>query len=98
MDPLQVVARSHHIVLWSRVSGYHPAHLNHLLYHARHLFDYGGCLCIHPMTELPFWRLPMRRRQQEARWARFAATQQTLLDEVRTQLPGTRPFASGPHM
>ncbi len=49
------------------------------------------------MTELPIWRLPMRRHQQEARWADFAATQQTLLDEVRTQLrlrgpPGNRDF------
>ncbi len=86
VDPLNVVARSHDIALWSRVSGYQLAYLDHLLYHARHFFDYGGCLCIYPMTELPFWRLPMRCRQQEARRADFAATHRTLLDEVRTQL------------
>ena len=28
MDPLQVVACSHDIALWSRVSGYHPAYLS----------------------------------------------------------------------
>ncbi len=97
MDPLQVVARSHDLVLWSRVSGYQPAYLHHLLYHARHLFDYGSCLCIYPMTELPFWRLPMRCREQDGRWADFAATHRTLLDDVRTQLrlrgpPGNRDF------
>jgi uncharacterized protein len=94
MDPLQVVTRSHDIVLWSRVSGYQPAYLNHLLYHVRHFFDYGGGLCIYPMTELPFWRLHMRRRQQKGRWADFAATHQRLLDEVRTQLPLRGPLGN----
>src|SRR5258708_713747 len=98
MDPLNVVARSHDIVLWSRVSGYRPAHLEHLLYHTRQFFDYGGGLCIYPMTELPFWRLHMQRREQEKRWADFAATHQTLLDEVRAQVRmrgplGNRAFA-----
>lgn len=86
MDPLNVVARSHDLVLWSRVSGYRPAYLDHLLYQTRQFFDYGGGLFIYPMTELPYWRLPMRRRMQEGRWADFAATCQPLLDEVREQL------------
>jgi len=98
MDPLNVVARSHDIVLWSRVSGYRPAYLDHLLYQARQFFDYGGALFIYPMTELPFWRLHMRRREGEARWADFAAAHQTLLDDVRAQLRlrgplGNRDFA-----
>jgi hypothetical protein len=100
MDPLNVVARSHDIVLWSRVSGYRPAYLDHLLYHERQFFDYGGALFIYPMTELPFWRLHMRRREQEARWASFATTHQQLLDDVRTQLRvrgplGNRDFTGG---
>jgi uncharacterized protein YcaQ len=86
MDPLNVVARSHDIVLWSRVSGYRPAYLEHVLYHTRQFFDYGGGLCIYPITELPFWRLHMQRYKQEPRWATFAETHQTLLDDVRTQL------------
>src|SRR5712691_12077751 len=48
MDPLNVVARSHDIVLWSRVSGYRPAYLEHLLYHTRQFFDYGGVLHQYP--------------------------------------------------
>jgi uncharacterized protein YcaQ len=32
MDPLNVVARSHDIVLWSRVIEYRPAYLDHALY------------------------------------------------------------------
>ncbi len=98
IDPLNVIARSHDLVLWSRVSGYQLAYLNHLLSHVRHFFDYGGGLCIYPMTELPFWRLRMRRREQEGLWADFATTHRTLLDEVRTQLRlrgplGNRDFA-----
>lgn len=103
MDPLNVVARSHDIVLWSRVSGYRPAYLDHLLYHVHRFFDYGGVLCIYPMTELPFWRLHMRRRTQEQHWADFAATHQTLLDEVCAQLRlhgllGNRDFAGQQHI
>lgn len=86
MDPLNVVARSHHIVLWSRVSGYQPAYLDHLLYQERQFFDYGGALHIYPMSELPFWRLHMQQRTHEKRWADFAAAHQALLDEVRAQL------------
>jgi uncharacterized protein len=98
MDPLNVVARSHDIVLWGRVSGYHPTYLDHLLYQARQFFDYGGALFIYPMTELPFWRLHMRRREREKRWADFVAAHQTLLDDVRAQLRlrgplGNRDFA-----
>ena len=86
MDPLNVVARGHDIVLWSRVIEYRPDYLDHVLYDKRQFFDYGGALFIYPMSELPFWRLPVRRREQEARWAAFAATHQTLLDDVRVQL------------
>ncbi len=86
MDPLNVVARSHDIVLWGRVSGYQPAYLDHLLYQERQFFDYGGALHIYPMSELPFWRLHMQRREYEARWADFASAHQALLDEVRAQL------------
>src|SRR5688572_20155609 len=57
MDPLNVVARSHDIVLWSRVLDYRPEFLDQLLYADRAFFDYGGGLFIYPMRELPYWRL-----------------------------------------
>ena len=63
VDPMTVVARSHDIVLWSRVAGYRPEYLQQVLYHDRLFFDYGGGLFIYPMDELPFWRLHMRRRE-----------------------------------
>jgi hypothetical protein len=100
MDPLNVVARNHDIVLWGRVAGYRPEYLDDLLYRERLFFDYGGGLFIYPMFELPYWRVPMRRRQSEARWAKFAAEHQPLLDavcdELRTRGPlGNRDFTGG---
>lgn len=98
MDPLQVVARSHDMVLWGRVAGYRPADLDVVMYEERRFFDYGGVLCIHPMTTLPHWRHHMERRKAEPRLARFAAEQaaviQRVRDDLRTRGPlGNRDFA-----
>ena len=100
MDPLNVVARSHDIALWGRVADYRPALLDHALYQRREFFDYGGGLFIYPMSELPHWRTPMRRREREPRWADFAAAHPALLDEVRGELRargplGNRDFTGG---
>src|SRR3712207_2985341 len=59
IDPLNVVARSHDIVLYGRVLDYEPAHLDTLLYTDRAAFDYGGTVMVHPMDELPYWRIVM---------------------------------------
>lgn len=94
MDPLNVVARSHDIVLWSRVGDYRPEFLDCLLYQERQFFDYGGGLFIYPMVELPYWRLSMKKREEEGRWALFAADHQELLDEVREQLRQRGPLGN----
>jgi hypothetical protein len=94
MDPLNVVARSHHIALWGRVRDYQPAQLDHVMYARREFFDYGGGLFIYPMRELPYWRLPMRRREREPRWADFAAAHPVLLDEMRAELRARGPLGN----
>lgn len=94
LDPLTVVARSHDIALWGRVLDYRPEYLDHALYRERAFFDYGGGLFVYPMAELPFWRLHMRRREREARWATFAAAHQALLDEVRAELRARGPLGN----
>jgi uncharacterized protein YcaQ len=83
MDPLTVVARSHDIVLWSRVAAYDTAFLDALLYQDRAFFDYGGHLDIYPIDELPYWWLHMQRRRAHPRQATFAAENAALLDQVR---------------
>jgi uncharacterized protein YcaQ len=82
IDPLNVVARSHDLTLWSRVANYQPGHLDSLLYEDRAFFDYGGTVMIYPMSELPYWRLIMRRRAEGKYWKEFAsAIQPTLLQK-----------------
>jgi uncharacterized protein len=40
LDPISVVARSHLLVLWSRLGRYDPADLEALLWRDRRLFEY----------------------------------------------------------
>jgi hypothetical protein len=94
LDPLNVVARSHDIALWGRVLDYRPEHLDGATYGERAFFDYGGNLHVYPMAELPFWRLPMRRRAEAGRWANFAAEHAALLDEVRAELRERGPLGN----
>jgi len=94
VDPLNVVARSHDLALSSRVAGYEPAQLDTLLYQDRAFFDYGACLMIYPMEELPYWRVHMRRRASHPRQAAFVAHHAALLDEVRAALRERGPLGS----
>ncbi len=94
MDPLVVIARSHDIVLHSRVLNYKPEYLDQLMYKERQFFDYGGGLFFYPISELPYWRLHMRRRAEEGRWAKFAAENQNLLEAVRKMLRARGPLGN----
>src|SRR5690606_41756208 len=63
LDPLQVVARSHDIALYSRVIDYQPGMWEIPTYRERRFFDWGGWLATRPMEELPHWRVVMRRER-----------------------------------
>ncbi|OUM97336.1 MAG: hypothetical protein BAA04_03155 [Firmicutes bacterium ZCTH02-B6] len=63
LDPLQVVARSHDIALYSRVIDYSPGMWEIPTYQERRFFDWGGWLATRPMEELPHWRVVMRRER-----------------------------------
>jgi uncharacterized protein len=72
LDPLQIVARSHDIKLYSRVLDYKPGLWENLTYTKRKFFDWGGWLAVRSMDELPYWRVVMRReRDGEQRWSRM---------------------------
>ena len=85
-DPLVVVARSHDIVLHSRVLDYKPDYLQQALYKDRKFFDYGGGLFIYPMTELPYWRIHMERRSHNKRVEDYVFTHEGLFEQMRTEL------------
>lgn len=101
LDPLVIVARSHDLMLHSRVADYRPEHFEHLAYRRREFFDWGGWLAVRPMSELPYWRTLMHRnRQHHPELGRTAKTYAGAIEEVRTALRerGTvsgRDFAAG---
>src|SRR5688572_27794296 len=63
LDPLQIIARSHDILLNSRVQEYTPGMWEEPAYRRREFFDWGGWLATRPMEELPHWRVVMRRER-----------------------------------
>lgn len=92
IDTLAVIERAHHHVLWSRVPGYEPSHLNALLREGRvfeHWFHAASCL---PMRDYRF-SLPMMAAVRDGRDRRFAradaAVMRQLMDRVRLDGPLT---------
>ena len=63
LDPLHIIARSHDITLHSRVLEYTPGLWENPAYQQRKFFDWGGWLAARPMSELPHWRVVMRRER-----------------------------------
>ena len=63
LDPLQIIARSHDILLHSRVIDYAPGLWEEVTYQQRRFFDWGGWLAARPMDELPHWRVVMHRER-----------------------------------
>lgn len=63
LDPLQMVARSQDISLYSRVINYKPELWENAAYNQRKFFDWGGWLAARPMDELPYWRVVMHRER-----------------------------------
>lgn len=85
-DPLSIGARSQDLVLAARVLDYRPEHLVELLYAARQAFEYGAAFYIFPMAELPYWRLHMRRRGVERRFAAMLQRDPGLLNAMREEI------------
>jgi len=53
LDPVAVIERNHHLVLWNRVGGYARVHLE-ALYHQRSLFEYWAQeRCLLPLEDYP---------------------------------------------
>jgi uncharacterized protein YcaQ len=63
LDPLQIIARSQDLALHSRVLDYSPGLWEKPTYEQRKFFDWGGWLAVRPMSELPHWRVAMRRER-----------------------------------
>ena len=67
MDPTAAVARTEHLVLWSRLGDYDRDELARLLWEERALFEWRAF--IYPLRDLPLWRSRMKRFAVDSRWA-----------------------------
>jgi len=92
IDPLSVVAHSHDLALQARVLDYQPDFLDELLFKDHAAFDYGGAVFIHPIQELPYWRVVMERNRRRERWATFAEQHSGAIAEVRAAITERGPL------
>jgi len=97
LDPISAVARSHLLVLQSRLGPYDPAHLDALLWRERRLFEYWGHAASIVLTEDYPFHSPMMRAYATAdsgwgrrlrAWAEENATlREHILDRLRDEGP-----------
>src|SRR6267378_7339430 len=66
LDPTSVVARSHLLVLWSRLGAYDPADVARLIYRDQRLFEWRAF--VYPTNHLPFYQLAMRSTAKHPYW------------------------------
>ena len=95
LDPLVAIARSHDIVLHSRVLDYKPEYLQQVAYEDRQFFDYGGWLAMYPMSNLPYFRYHMEQRSHGAYVQHHVPNgHQEVLEQVRSELRTRGPLGN----
>jgi len=64
-DPIQVVARAHDHIVWSRNSGYQSGQIDELLKNERTIFEhFTHDACVLPVAMLPYWKIQFKRKAQ----------------------------------
>jgi uncharacterized protein YcaQ len=99
LDTISVVARSHYLVMLSRVGLYDPADLDALLYPDRSLFEsWAHAACLIPVADYPFFAplIQARRQQPPEHWIerRLGDDPQGVLDAVLAEVRQRGPLAS----
>jgi uncharacterized protein YcaQ len=99
LDTISVVARSHYLVMLSRVGLYDPADLDALLYPDRSLFEsWAHAACLIPIEDYPFFAplIQARRQQPPEHWIerRLGDDPQGVLDAVLAEVRQRGPLAS----
>ncbi|MEQ9694891.1 crosslink repair DNA glycosylase YcaQ family protein [Shimia sp. SDUM112013] len=92
LDTIQVVARAHHHILWSRNQNYREPMLDRLLARDRAVFEhFTHDASVLPMEFLPMWRRQFRRKQAQldrAGWFRGlpdATEREKIKDRIRRE-------------
>jgi len=100
LDPLQTVARSHTLVVFSRVGPYDIADLDQLIYHDKKLFEYWAHAASHVLTEdYPIHSLRMREYAKtddawHARIAEWIDANKKLRDMILREIKRDGPLSS----
>jgi uncharacterized protein len=94
MDPISVVARPEHLVLYSRLGRIDADELDRLIWHQRKLFEWDAF--IWPIEDLPLVRARMRfRRATENAWTReFLVANARLRRQLLRELERNGPMLS----
>jgi len=62
-DPIQVVARAHDHIVWSRNERYEIGQIDNLLKDTREIFEhFSHDACVLPISMLPYWRIQFTRK------------------------------------
>lgn len=83
IDPVQVIARAHDVIMASRVLDYQPDDLYQIAYQDRAAIDYGGLLYMYPRHVLPHLRVVMENLKHSGYLAPFFRDEAVLCDAVR---------------
>lgn len=95
LDPISVVARSHQLVLFSRLGPYDTAHLDKLLWEERRLFEYWAhCASIVLTEDYPVFNFLMRRYPWSARTQNWVKQNDKLKRYVLGQIRRRGPIPS----
>jgi hypothetical protein len=98
LDPISVVARSHQLVLWSRLGRFDLADLDALLWRDRRLFEYWAhaaaivCTDDYPIHSLLMRRYPSPRNAYNRRLRTWLAENQALRRSILRQLRAGGPL------
>lgn len=96
LDSINVVARAHHLTLWSRFGVYDRAALERLLYQRRILFEYWAhAACLIPTAHFPAWRRAMLDYQHRHKgWVGFLRKHPRLMRAVESAIAARGPLAN----
>ena len=87
LDTIQVVARAHHHILWSRNQNYREKMLNPLLAKQRVIFEhFTHDASVLPMEFLPAWQRQFRRMEATARRWHGDLGGDSYLEEIKTRI------------
>lgn len=88
LDTITTVERAHHHILFSRLDGYRPAHLEHLHHKKKALFEHmTHDASLIPIRFFPHWRPRFERPRRNPAWQeRIGANADAVIGEVLAQI------------